>query len=142
MVQSIDKLLSKALVDHGLIEQKQLDDIVKNAKKINKPLHEPLLEEGLVSEDNLLSALAKEMDLSFVDLKDVTVDKAVIDKVPLKIASYYKFMPISIANRILTVAVAYPFDVKTEDELRTHFGFDIETVLAVSSDISDLLKTR
>jgi len=142
MTQNIDKLLSKVLVDRGLIEQGQLDDAVKSAKKTDRPLHEPLLEEGLVSEDKLLSVLAKEMKLSFVDLKDVTIDKAVIEKVPLKIASYYKFMPISIEKRLLTVAVAYPIDVKTQDELRTHLGYDIEMVLAVSSDISDLLKTH
>jgi len=134
--------LSKALVDHGLIGQGQLDGIIKDAKKDDKPLYVPLLEEGLVSEDKLLDALAKELKLSFIDLKDVAIDKSVIDKVPLKIASYYKFMPLAIKNHVLTVAVAYPLDVKTQDELRTHLGYEIETVLAVSSDVSDVLKTH
>ena len=141
MAKNIDELLSKALVDHGLIGQGQLDGIIEGAKKDDKPLYVPLLEGGLVSEDKLLDALAKELKLSFVDLKDVTVDKSVINKVPLKIASYYKFMPLSIENRVLKVAVAYPLDVKTQDELRTHLGYDIEMVLAVSSDVSDVLKT-
>jgi len=142
MVQNIDKLLSKVLVDRGLIDQGQLDSVIKDAKKTDEPLHVPLLEKGLVSEDQLLGALAEELKLSFVDLKSVTIDKAVIDQVPLKIASYYKFMPISMKGRMLTVAVAYPLDVKTQDELRTHLGYDIEMVLAVSGDISDLLKTN
>ena len=142
MIKNIDKLLSKVLVEQGLIKQGQLDSAIKDAQKTDKPIHVPLLEEGLVSEDKLLSALAGELKLSFVDLKNITIDKAVVDKIPLKIASYYKFMPISIENRILTVAVAYPFDVKTQDELRTHLGYDIEMVLAVSSDVSELLKTH
>jgi len=142
MTKNIDKLLSKVLVDHGLIGQGQLDDIAEDARKTDKPLHVPLLEEGLISEDKLLNVLAGELQLSFTDLKDVTIDKAVIDKVPLKIASYYNFMPLRIENRVLTVAVAYPLDVKTQDELRTHLGYDIEMVLAVSSDVSDLLKTH
>jgi len=138
----MDELLSKALVDHGLIGQGQLDGIIEDAKKDDKPLYVPLLEGGLVSEDKLLDAFAKELKLSFIDLKDVTIDKSVIDKIPLKIASYYKFMPLAIENRVLRVAVAYPLDVKTQDELRTHLGYEIETVLAVSSDVNDALKAH
>ena len=142
MPQNIDKILSKALIDHGLVVQGQMDAIIKNAKKSNQSLHIPIIDEGIVAEDQLLDALAKEMKLSFVDLKDESIEKSVIDKVPLKIASYYKFMPLKVENRVLTIAVAFPIDVKTQDELRTHLGYDIEMVLALASDVSEVLKTH
>ena len=66
MVKNMDELLSKALVDHGLIGQGQLDGIIEDAKKDDKPLYVPLLEGGLISEDKLLNALAKELKLSFI----------------------------------------------------------------------------
>jgi type II secretory ATPase GspE/PulE/Tfp pilus assembly ATPase PilB-like protein len=75
-----------------------------------------------------------------MNLKDVTIDKAVIDRVPLRFALYYKFMPVKIERNVMTIAVAYPLGVKTQDEIRTHLGHEIETVLSPMGDINDMLK--
>lgn len=59
---------------------------------------------------------------------------------PVKIASYYKFLPISLENRNLTIAVPYPLDVKIKDEIRSHLGFGIKTVLSCEHDVMEILK--
>ena len=142
MMQNVDKVLSKALVDQGLINQKQLDNLASEMQKTDQPLSAVLLSQGLISEETLLHVLASELKLVSVDLKEVRIEKSVIDKVPLRFATYYKFMPIKIENRMLTIAVSAPLDVKTQDEIRTHLGYGIEMVLAAAGDISDMLKTH
>jgi len=142
MITSVDKLLSKVLIDKGLIEQKQMDSIMDDLKKSNQLFHTTLIDQGLITEENLLNIIAQELKLSFVDLKDDTIDKSVIEKVPLKFASYYKFMPLKIDNRILKIAVSYPLDIHTQDEIRTHLGHEIEMVLSSATDINDTMKAH
>ena len=140
MTRNIDKVLAQNLIDGGLVSPEELDKVVKEAVKTSRPFFAVLIEQGLADESELLEILARELKLSFVNLRDVSIEKAVTETVPLKFASYYKFMPLKIEKRVLTVAVAYPLNVKTQDEIRTQLGFEVEMVLAVESDINDMLK--
>ena len=63
-----------------------------------------------------------------------------LKKIPIKIASYYKFLPVKAKGRLLTIAVSAPLDIKTQDEIRTQVGYDIDTVLSCSNDIQDSIK--
>jgi type II secretory ATPase GspE/PulE/Tfp pilus assembly ATPase PilB-like protein len=75
-----------------------------------------------------------------MDIQDINIDKSILDKVPVKIATYYRFIPLGIKDRVLTVAVCVPFDVKTEDEIRAGLGLDIEMVLVPSKEITEVMK--
>ena len=93
-----------------------------------------------LNEKEVLELIAEEFRSSYIDLKNVSIDKALIEKVPVKIASYYKFLPITLENRNLTIAVFYPLDVKIQDEIRSHLGFSIKTVLSCEHDVMERLK--
>jgi len=93
-----------------------------------------------LNEKEILEIIAKEFRSVYLDLKDVSIDKVLIEKVPVKIASYYKFVPISLENRNLTIAVPYPLDVKIQDEIRSHLGFSVKTVLSCEHDVMEMLK--
>ena len=82
------------------------------------------------------------MNLEFVNLREVSVDKALIDKIPVKIPSYYKFVPLKIEDRVLTIAVSYPLSVKAQDEIRTYLGYEIKQVLVPENEILETLKTK
>lgn len=142
MAKNIDQLLAKILVDQGLVDQRQTESAFKEAQNATKPFSAILIEQGFIEEGKLLNILAQEMKLPFVNLRDLSIDKAVIDKVPLKFATYYRFMPMDIKNRVLTIAVSYPLDVKTQDEIRTQLGYEVEMVLALESDINETLKVH
>ncbi len=93
-----------------------------------------------LNEKEILEIITKEFRSAYLDLKGVSIEKALIDKVPVKIASYYAFLPITLENRNLTIAVAYPLDVKIQDEIRSHLGFNIKVVLSCEHDIVEMLK--
>ena len=140
MAKNIDKLLVKVLTDKSLVGLQALDGVAKEVEKTGRPFSAVLIEQGLIDESKLLDILAQELKISFVNLRDISIEKSTTETVPLKFASYYKFMPVKIENRVLTVAVAYPLDIKTQDEIRTQLGYEVEMVLAFESDINDMLK--
>jgi type II secretory ATPase GspE/PulE/Tfp pilus assembly ATPase PilB-like protein len=133
MPKKIDSILAEALTEKDLIQKKEADSSGVSLQLI-------LSRRRIFSEKEMLKLLADKLKLNFLDLKEVNIDKSVISRVPLKVASYYKFIPLGIKDRTLTLAVSAPLDIKTQDEIMTQLGFDIETVLSSSDDILDNLK--
>lgn len=127
-------------MEKKLIGPDEVAKFIQEAESTSHDLKQVLLKHNLFSEVELLNILAEKLKLNCVNLKELSIDKAVIAKVPLKIASYYKFIPLALKNRTLTIAVAYPFDIITLDEIRTQLGLDLEMALACSAEITDELK--
>jgi type II secretory ATPase GspE/PulE/Tfp pilus assembly ATPase PilB-like protein len=61
---------------------------------------------------------------------------------PLKLALYYKAMPVRLHNSTLTVAISNPQDIRQVDELRSALQnrYTIEPVLATDDDIASAIK--
>jgi len=140
MPKKLDIILSEALIEKGLLIKETLGPLLKEIDISGESLQQILVKRKVCLEKDILNILAQKLKLACLNLKEISIDKSVLDKVPLKIASYYRFIPIGIKDRVLTIAVSSPLDIKTQDEIRTHLGFDIEMVLACSDDILESLK--
>ena len=140
MSKKIDLVLGDALVEKGLVAQKQMDTLAQEADGSGEGLQAVVLKRGILSEKDILRALAEKLRISYVQLKEITVEKTVLDKVPVKIASYYGFVPLKISGRILTIAVSSPLEIRIQDEIRTQLGYGIEISLAGQNDIADAFK--
>ena len=135
-----DSLLSEALVKQGTLSRQSLEGLFKEAQDSSQSLASVLISRKVIPEQEILNILTRELKLSSVDIKALSIDKSLIGKVPLRIASYYKFLPLELNGRALSIAAAEPLEVKTQDEIRTQLGYDIEVVLALSSGIQEGLK--
>ncbi|MDD5129685.1 MAG: ATPase, T2SS/T4P/T4SS family [Candidatus Omnitrophica bacterium] len=140
MPKNIDLQLAEALIEKKLITRENVGDLLQEADRSNQDLRQVLVKHNLFSEENILDILAEKLKLSCANLKDLVIDRSIISKVPLKIASYYKFIPLALKGRTLTIAVAYPLDIKTLDEIRTQLGLDLDMALACSTDVLSNLK--
>ncbi|HBO97492.1 MAG TPA: hypothetical protein DE315_02740 [Candidatus Omnitrophica bacterium] len=140
MSKKIDLILADALVEKGLVAQKQMDTLAQEADSSGEGLQAIVLQRGILGEKDILTVLAEKLRISCVQLKEVIIEKSVLDKVPVKVASYYGFVPLKISGRILTVAVPSPLEIKIQDEIRTQLGYGIEIALAGQDDIADALK--
>lgn len=135
MVKRLDSILAEALKEKGMLSDLQLKEILKEVESSGASLQQILIKKNLFSEKEILILLSEKLNIPFVDLKTVSVDQRAIEKVPAKIASYYKFLPIEIKDRTLIIAVSSPLDIKLQDEIRAQLGWDIEYVFALSEDI-------
>ncbi|MFH0827391.1 MAG: ATPase, T2SS/T4P/T4SS family [Candidatus Omnitrophota bacterium] len=140
MSKKIDTLLAEAVVEKGLLAKENLEPLLKEAESSGKGLQEVLLEHRAVSEKELLNLLAAALKLPILNLREAVIDKGVIAKVPIKIATYYKFIPVRLEERVLTIAVSSVLDIKTQDEIRTQLGFDIVMTLSPQEEIREALK--
>ena len=135
MIKQSDKILAEELVKKGLITQQVADQCLTDIQNSNESLQTYLANRKYVSEKQILEALSAILRLANLDLKNIQIDKAVIQRVPVRFAWYYKFMPVKVENKTLILASASPLDVKVLDEIRTHLGLEPQVVLAKESDI-------
>jgi type II secretory ATPase GspE/PulE/Tfp pilus assembly ATPase PilB-like protein len=135
----LDSILFETLIDRGIVSKETLEPLVKQAEATSQSLLSIVVKRNIIPEQEILGILAEELKIPYLDLKSITIDKAIFERVPLKVAYYYKFMPIKIEEGTLIIAVAYPLDIKIQDEIRMQLGFEIEMNLAKESDIRQML---
>jgi type II secretory ATPase GspE/PulE/Tfp pilus assembly ATPase PilB-like protein len=135
-----NKILVDVLVKSGLIDAEDASNYVQSAKKEHKNLNSYLIRHGILTDREIVEALSKELNLPVFDLKEKEIPQTVIDRVPVKFASFYKFMPVAIEGNILTLAISSPLDVRMEDDIRVYLGLELNEVLALRTDINEALK--
>ncbi|MDD5348068.1 MAG: ATPase, T2SS/T4P/T4SS family, partial [Candidatus Omnitrophica bacterium] len=133
----IDTLLSNGLIKRGLLSRDALARLAAEAQANAAGLGAYLVKTRAVQEKEILAVLSEELKVPIIDLRVTLVEKAVIEKVPQKIVNYYKFLPLRLSDRTLTIAVSYPLDTKTQDEIRTQLGFDLEVCLVPGQDLAE-----
>ncbi len=111
-----------------------------SAKAERRNIHSYLIRHGIVTDREIVEILAKELKLEMVDLKNIEVPQSVIERVPVKFASFYEFMPLAIEGNSLKLAIASPLDVRVGDDIRVNLNLEPKEVLATKSDIIEALK--
>lgn len=140
MVSNLDSILAEALVEQEIVTRDVIGPLLKKSGQTTGGLGAILIQQGLVTEDIVLKIYASKLKLEKVEASQLGIEKSAIDRVPLKIAEYYRFLPIKLENRKMTVAVSSPFDIRTQDAVQTVVGYEIVTVLAREQDILDGIK--
>jgi general secretion pathway protein E/type IV pilus assembly protein PilB len=110
------------------------------ASEPSRPIHEILLERGIGNEFHILTALAEEFGLEFVDLSHANIEAATLAVMPTRMVHRKGLMPVSRNNGTLVVATSNPYDVYALDELQTLTGLEIQPVLGSPREISRLIK--
>ncbi|MDD5005472.1 MAG: ATPase, T2SS/T4P/T4SS family [Candidatus Omnitrophica bacterium] len=106
------------LVKKGMLDNTQVSEAMKEAKRIGIPVEKALEKLGFISETEITQVLADSLGVPFMDLTDYLIDSEVIKLVPEAVAKRYKAVPLFKIGDSLTVAMADPQDITAIDEIR------------------------
>jgi type IV pilus assembly protein PilB len=134
------KGLGDVLVDEGLITSEQLENAVAEQQRLGRSLGRVLVDLGLVREPELVSALARKIGLGFVDLTEYPVDAAAAALVPEQVARRYRALPIGFEDSKLVVAMSDPANVFALDDIRTISGMQVKPVVATAGDVEQAIR--
>jgi len=127
-------LLRQALVQSGLLTEETLAAALAEQRSSGKRLMEILLARRAAPEHALVRALGEMLGLEVVPLGALDVPAEVLGRVPSEFALTRQVLPLSV-NGALTVAVADPLDLSTQDDLRMLTGLQVRPVLALPSEL-------
>ena len=132
----IDKPLGEFLVDEQLISQDQLQSALVNQQhEPDKKLGELLEASGVVTTDEIYHALAMQLGLPFVRLRNFDIDPAVLPFLSEEIARKYSVMPLFREQGHVVVAVANPANTEMVSILRFTTASEIDVAVATQQDI-------
>jgi type IV pilus assembly protein PilB len=129
------KPLGQRLLERGLIGEDQLAKALARQRQTGKYLREILLDERLVDEDALLAFFEEEMAIPRVDLADYAYDREILALIPEEVARRCRAVPLFRVGDSLTVALEDPFNLAALDELRGACGCDIEPCACRRGDL-------
>ncbi len=128
--------LGELLLTKGLLTGEQLEAAMKESQRRGEVIGKTLVRMNLVTQEQVLEALATQLSLPFYPtLKEVTVPAEVIKAVPARFVWHYKFLPMAMRDKVLTVAVSDPLAIWVTEDLKLHLGYTIERVLASEKEI-------
>ena len=128
------------LIKDKLLTQEKLSILLAEQKEANLTIHELLIRNGIVSEEQILMTLSKHLDLPFIKITPQEIKADIVKKVPAKIATHYNFMPLREENGVIIVALYDPLDVIVQDEIRLFLKKEIKIVLAKKDEISQAIR--
>src|SRR4051794_18789096 len=89
----------------------------------------------MVTESQLVAALAQQIGLPFVDLTEYPVDGSAVASISATVAKRHAALPIGYEDGKLLVAMADPANVFAVDDIRSITGREIRPVVATKADL-------
>lgn len=127
------------LINSKQVSKEQLDQALAIQKQRQVPLRKILIEEGVISEEELLSLLSEELYIPTLHLSKYRFDSGIVNLIPERIARQYNLIALSKIGNTLTVAMSDPLNVFALDDLKTCTNCDIDIVLSSEEGISRII---
>ncbi len=131
--------LGDILVRDGLISKDQLTTALAEQKSSGHRLGFVLVKLGLVQEVEVTKVLAKQYRMPAVDLSRFEVDPKIIKLVPADVATKKTVLPLKREGRVLYVAMADPTDQALIDDLKFITRYDLNPVIAGEYSLRGLI---
>lgn len=133
-IKLLDRL-KQALVEEGLVTREQLKVAELKGQRENEPLSRALLTLRFVTEEQLARFIGDKAHIPYINIRNYTIDRKILELVPEKIARRYHIIPLFKIEDVLTVAMEDPLDVVSLDELSKVAGYEVEAVIASDQSI-------
>ena len=136
---SNDEYVLEVLLENGLI----MPDQVEHARALvgerqGSPV-DILIEDAIISEDDILANLAGLFGMEFVSLQEVDIPPEVRDMITIETARRYRVVPVYRTEDTLTVAMSDPLDFDTLDSLRYMLKVHVDGVVARRDEVKAVL---
>ena len=139
--QDAHSRIGDLLLKHTSLTQEQLEECVQIQQEEGGRLGDILLRKKYVLPHEITRALCHQIDLPYLeDLRPNEIDPKIVDKLPINYSRTREVLPLSVANGVLTVAVADPFNLESIEDLRILYGCpNIRTVVSTSNKLQDAI---
>jgi hypothetical protein len=135
--------IGEILVQRGRIDARQLGRALHYQKSWGCRLGKALVTLGFLGEDEVLSVVAQQLDLPYVEVGDREVPIGVLRRVPERLIRKHRVLPLAVSwqgrRGELIAAVSDPHDVAALDEVAFASGMTLRAVLASEADLDQAI---
>ncbi len=140
MTNAGSSFLSGLLKRTGVLSDGQIPVVIEAARTQRASPAKVVAEQGIAKEEVFLEALSAVIRVPFMRLAGMTIEAAVLEKLPTKTVFQCNVVPTAFENGVLSVATNDPLNAGLLDMLRLAAGTRVRFVLSTSEDISKAAK--
>ena len=128
------------IVALGFASREAVERAVEDARSSGSTTGRTLLENDIVTADQLARAVGERYGVDHVDLNVANIDPTASSLVDPSVLRRHRAVPIAFADeRTLIVATSDPSNILTADDLAMMTGYDVRLVVATDDDVELLL---
>ncbi len=135
-----NKDIGELLVDEGLISRQELQAARSQQMHQEKSIGRVLVDMGYISDAEKIRFINERFGYEIVDIADMSVAPEILSRISRSYAEKYRCVPLLVEGRQLVVAMENPTNIVVLDELQSQTGMKIMPVLAPLEDIDRILE--
>jgi len=133
--------LGEILLELGLVTEEQLRSALnEQTESPHRRLGAILVENGVTSEEIVARILARQLGLAYVQLKTPVTDAAATRAVKPQTAIKHACVPVAVSPTRLVLAMANPFDLAAIEDIELETGRRVDPVVAAAGAIQEALQ--
>jgi type IV pilus assembly protein PilB len=130
------KKLGEILIEEGLIDEHKLATALGQQRYWGKgKLGTELVKHGFIKEEDLARVLESQLGIKWLSLRKMTFTPEILASVPVATAKKYLIMPVALEGKKLVIATLDTADLQMLDNLGFELNKRIEPVISTESDI-------
>ena len=138
--RGISRSIPGVVAEMGFASRERVDDAIAAGQASGRAPEQVLLEEEVISMDELARATAQRFGLCHVDLSSFKIDLAALNLLSAQAARRLNAAPIGFDDSgRLRVAISDPSNVIALDDLKLVSGHEVQPVVASAEDIQGLI---
>ncbi len=134
------KAFEKLLIRDKILDEAKLDRVRAEAIKNDLSLVEVIPQLGFATPETVYRCLADFCEMRYIQPSKMTIPPELIEKVPARFATHYRFVPIQEKNGTLTVALSDPLNAHLLDDIRLVLKRRIEAAVTTPAEIQKTIK--
>ena len=132
--------ITDVIVELGYSSSERVDQVIAEARTAGRSPERLMVEEGMISGEQLSRATAERYGLDHIDLSVYQVDMAAANMLPVGTARRHKALPVGYVDQeTLLLAMADPANVLAADDIQMATGLNCKVAVASEEDIDALI---
>ena len=131
--------LGDLLVQQKLISLDQLQFALEQQKRSGRKLGRVLVDNAFVSEDQISEAIAKQLNIPYINLKYYNVNLEIVRRLPENQARRFRAVVLEERNGVLLVGMADPTDLFSFDEIARLLKRDIDVAVVTEGQLLETI---
>ncbi|GAA4598244.1 hypothetical protein GCM10023107_44030 [Actinoplanes octamycinicus] len=122
------------------IDPHAVDAAAEEAQRSGRPVRAVLINDQVVTEEQLTQAAAAAFGINTLDLVGFTPDPTALKRIPLPVVLRHRVLGLAITDGELVVGVTDPADVVALDDVRAATGMTVRPVVVARSEVRRIIE--
>jgi type IV pilus assembly protein PilB len=138
-VKTFGERIADALVEDGLLNLNQVEELLAQQKKEGTRLFKLIIEKAHVSEHDMAVSMGRVLNTPPINLARISIPVEIFELIPRELANNHKILPVCRLENKLFLAMADPLNVLALDDVRRITKLEVAPLITSEKAILDKL---